>query len=84
MSTSILYHGFGIQEHRYLRTEYMGEALIFHLEKSPDRQQCAICGQQIRQIRTVPIGSKPVFLRPSPPSAAVPVLWRIATRADGS
>ena len=70
MSTSILYHGFGIQEHRYLRTEYGGGALIFHLERSPDRQRCAICGslqvvrkgQRIRRIRTVPIGSKPVFL----------------------
>ncbi len=70
MSTSILYHGFGIQEHRYLRTEYSDGALIFHLERSPDRQRCAICGslqvvrkgQRIRRIRTVPIGSKPVFL----------------------
>jgi len=70
MSTSILYHGFGIQEHRYLRTEYIGGALIFHLEKAPNRQRCAICGsrqvirkgQRIRHIRTVPVGSKPVFL----------------------
>jgi transposase len=70
MSTSILYHGFGIQEHRYLRTEYSGGALVFHLERASDRQRCTLCGssqvirkgQRIRRIRTVPVGSKPVFL----------------------
>jgi len=70
MSTSILYHGFGIREHRYLRSEYSGGALIFHLERSPDHQRCALCGssqvirkgQRMRRIRTVPVGSKPVFL----------------------
>ena len=70
MSTSILYHGFGVCEYRYLKTEYRDGTLIFHMEKSSDKQRCAGCGSRdvikkgkfVRKIRTLPIGAKGVFL----------------------
>ena len=70
MSTSILYHGFGVRQYRYLKTEYREGALIFHMEKCPDKQRCARCGSRdvikkgrfVREMRTLPIGAKRVFL----------------------
>lgn len=70
MSTSILYHGFGVRDYRYLRTEYRQGRVIFHIEKSPEKRCCAACGSHevikkgkfIRELRTLPIGRKMVFL----------------------
>lgn len=70
MSTSILYHGFRLQHHRYLRTEYAEGAVIFHLETAAGKRRCARCGssdfikkgKKIRHIRTLPIGKRTVFL----------------------
>jgi transposase len=70
MSTSILYHGFGVRAYRYLKTEYREGSLIFHIEKSPEKQCCAECGSRkvikkghfVREMRTLPIGRKRVFL----------------------
>lgn len=71
MSTSILYHGFGVRHYRYLRTEFIGGSVVFHMEKSPDKQRCAACGSRDvvlkgrarRKLRTLPIGRKKVFLQ---------------------
>jgi len=68
MPTSILYHGFGIYGYRHLRTCFQGGALYFHLVRAQDR--CAHCksfrvvkkGFKVRQLRTLPIGRKRVFL----------------------
>jgi len=70
MSTSLLYHGFGIHDYKYLKTEYRKGAIFFHIEKAPNKQYCADCGSKqvrkkgrfVREIRTVPIGKKKVFL----------------------
>ena len=70
MSTSILYHGFRLQHHRYLRTEYVEGTIIFHVETAAGKRRCAQCGsrnfikkgKKIRRIRTLPIGRRPVFL----------------------
>jgi transposase len=70
MSTSILYHGFRLQHHRYLRTEYVEGTIIFHVETAAGKRRCAQCGsrnfikkgRKIRHIRTLPIGKRPVFL----------------------
>lgn len=69
MSTSILYHGFGVRHYRHLRTEFIGGSVVFHIEKSPDKQRCADCrsrdiilkGRIRRKLRTLPIGGKKVF-----------------------
>ena len=70
MSTSILYHGFRVEQYRYLKTEFRQGTLIFHIEKAKGKQRCAGCGSEhvirkgkvIRRLRTLPIGSKKVFL----------------------
>lgn len=70
MSTSILYHGFGVIGYRYLKTEYKCGTIIFHIEKLREKQICADCGSRkvikkgsiTRQLRTLPIGRKKVFL----------------------
>ncbi len=46
MSTSILYHGFGVYGYKYVKTEYREGALIFHIEKAFDKQRCADCGSK--------------------------------------
>ena len=29
MSTSLLYHGFGVRDYRYVRTQYVGGGVVF-------------------------------------------------------
>jgi len=41
MSTSLLYHGFGICGYRYLKTEYIDGKVIFHLEQPRDQLRCS-------------------------------------------
>lgn len=70
MSTSILYHGFGVHGYTYLKTEYIGGKIIFHIEKSPYKKGCCDCGSRrvtkkgtkTRYLRTLSIGGKSVFL----------------------
>ena len=70
MSTSILYHGFGVRGYKYLKTEYRAGAVVFHIEKAAEKQCCAVCGSHsvikkggvVREVRTLPIGGKKVFL----------------------
>ena len=70
MSTSLIYHAFGAVGYHYLKTGYLEGAVRLHLEKHPQKQRCAVCGsadvirkgQYIREIRTLPIGKRPVFL----------------------
>jgi transposase len=70
MSTSILYHGFGIHGYKYLKTGYQEGVIIFHIEKTKGAQYCTECssrkvikkGLVIRKLRTLPIGTKRVFL----------------------
>lgn len=68
MPQAILYHGFGIQGYRHLRTKYKGGAVFFHLVRA--RNRCSFCryfkviqkGYRRRVLRTLPIGRRPVFL----------------------
>jgi len=69
MSTSILYHGFGVRGYKYIKTEYQAGKIIFHIEKIKEKQVCADCGSRAvikkgkvkRSLRAVPIGKRPVF-----------------------
>jgi len=71
MSTSLLYHGFGIQGYQYVRTIYREGKIIFSIKPAPFSLRCPVCnskrikrrGTKIRMFRTVPIGSKPVFIQ---------------------
>jgi transposase len=66
MSTSLLYHAFGVRGYRYLRTEQDGGMTLFHVEPSDKTVCCSSCGShnvirrgsKERWIRSLPIGSR--------------------------
>jgi len=68
MSTSLLYHAFGIRGYDYVKTEYQEGGVIFTLRQRPHTYRCPVCnsravaprGHQERTFKTVPIGGKPV------------------------
>jgi transposase len=70
MSTSLLYHAFGVRGYRYVKTAYVEGEVIFTMEQPRESYRCSACGsedvigrgQNIRRFRTVPIGGKPVYL----------------------
>jgi transposase len=70
MSTSLLYHGFGVRGYRYVKTDYEGGGMTFTMEQRRETHRCPACdsadvigrGQALRRFRTVPVGRKPVFL----------------------
>lgn len=71
MLTSLLFHGFGLTDQEYLKTEYKNGTIIFHIQTRMDKLACNACGSfhvvrkgfTERLFRTVPIGLKPVFLK---------------------
>ncbi len=66
MSTSLLYHAFGIRGYQYTRTDYQGGQTIFTIHQDLQACRCSACGsnqvrsrgQVERRFRTVPIGSR--------------------------
>lgn len=70
MSTSLLYHGFGIIGYKYIHTRYEKGALIFRIAHDKFSHRCSNCnskqlvcrGKVMRRFRTIPIGAKPVFI----------------------
>lgn len=70
MSTSLLYHGFGIRGYRYEKTEYVEGGVVFHLTQSRETCLCSACGsaevvlrgQVERRFHCLPIGHKEVTL----------------------
>ena len=70
MSTSLLYHGFGLVGYDYVRSRYEEGAIIFSVKRKRGKFRCPECrcrdvilrGTLSRRFRMVPIGSKRVFL----------------------
>lgn len=70
MSTSILYHGWGLVGYDYRSTRYERGAMIFSVEPKDQTVCCPECGQEhvirrgakVRQFRALPIGRKPIFI----------------------
>jgi transposase len=70
MSTSLLYHGFGIHGYEYVRTRYEGGQVIFTIRQKRENLRCSVCrsrhvvrkGTTQRQFRSLPIGLKPVWI----------------------
>ena len=70
MSTSILYHGFGLAGYSYIRTSYNDGRIVFDITHQRVKLRCPVCkgrdltlrGTKPRVFRTVPVGSKPVYL----------------------
>src|SRR5262249_56212982 len=75
MSTSFLYHAFGIRGYRYVRTDYQDGQVIFTIEQEPETCRCSACGsrraisrgQGERRFRALPLGSPPPFIGPAIP-----------------
>jgi transposase len=71
MSTSLLYHGFGVVGYRYVSQTFEGGRVTIRIEQPRERLRCPQCGSaevwaqggEERTFRTLPIGSKPVQLR---------------------
>jgi transposase len=70
MSTSLLYHGFGVRGYRYARTDYLEGEVVFTIEQERDRLRCSACGSnrltchggETRLFRSLPIGDRPTHL----------------------
>jgi transposase len=70
MSTSLLYHAFGLRGYNYRASTYEEGRITFIIEKRAHTCRCPVCrssqvifhGHEERQFRTIPIGGKPVFL----------------------
>jgi len=70
MSSSLLYHAFGLRGYQYVRTHFFEGEVVFVIETKPERLCCAACGfgevvkrgRTVRCFRTVPIGHKPTSL----------------------
>lgn len=70
MSTSLLYHGFGIKGYKHVHTRYEGGSVIFKICQDKHDFRCCHCGGRNvirkgtveRRFRCLPIGSKPVWV----------------------
>jgi transposase len=70
MSTSLLYHAFGIVGYKYVHIRYEKGATIFRITHDRFKLRCSNCdskhlvcrGKTMRRFRTIPIGTKPVFI----------------------
>lgn len=68
MSTSLLYHGFGIRNYEYVRTEFQEGRVIFGIRQDRKDYRCSVCGSHRvvgrglveRRFRSLPIGKHPV------------------------
>src|SRR5271156_3596716 len=84
MSTSLLYHAFGIRGYDYVRTQYQDGQVIFTIAQDPHDCRCSACGSRDvisrghaeRRFRNLPIGSRP-------PAVVLPIP-RVECRACGA
>jgi transposase len=73
MSTSFIYHAFGIRDYVYKATHFIGGGIIFDISPKPEAIKCPECnsrsvikrGKVVRDLRGIPIGSRPVTIRAS-------------------
>ncbi len=70
MSTSLLYHGFGVRGYKYVHSRYESGSIVFAVEQDRFSLKCPACkgedlvcrGKKTRRFRTLPMGAKPVFI----------------------
>jgi transposase len=70
MSTSLLYHGFGIIGYKYVRTIFKQGVIWFKIKKDRFSLRCPVCnswelilrGSSNRVFHSIPIGKKPVLI----------------------
>ena len=94
MSTSLLYHAFGIRGYEYIRTDYKGSCTIFTIGQDRESHRCSACGspevhsrgQVERVFRSLPIGGRAtlVVLRLSASGATFGRVFSPAPRRAGA
>lgn len=70
MSTSLLYHAYGLRKHEYIGTEYKKNTVIFKVKTKKEKLRCSCCGskqvifrgKKERNFRAPPTGSKRVVI----------------------
>ena len=70
MSTSLLYHAYGVRGYRHVKTVFSEGAVIFHIMQPKKSHRCPVCyspnvigrGHNPRQFRSLPMGQKRVFI----------------------
>src|SRR3954447_10782183 len=70
MSTSLLYHAFGIRGYHHTRTDFQGGQTIFTIRQEFETCRCSACGSpQVqsrghveRRFKALPIGDRPTFV----------------------
>ena len=70
MSTSLLYHAFGLSDYAYVHQKFANGGIIFRVRPKWRLIRCPVCrarnvirrGFCVRRLRTTPIGFKPVWL----------------------
>ena len=70
MSTSWLYHGFGVRGYQYWKTQYVEGGIVMWVTQPPESCRCSACGsadvaprgEVERRFRGPPIGRKPVTI----------------------
>ncbi len=85
MSTSLLYHAFGLRGDEYVRTDDRGGATIFTIRQDPEDCRCSACGsRQVisrghaeRQFLALPIGSRKTTVVLPIPRVECPACGRV-------
>jgi len=70
MSTSLLYHAWGLRGYRLEATAFTEGAVVFRVRQNPDTLCCGHCGGRavtregvvVRRFRALPVGQGPVWL----------------------
>jgi transposase len=70
MSTSLLYHAWGLRGYRHVATEFVEGATVFRVRPNPETLCCSHCGGRkvmragvvVRRFRALPIGRRPVWI----------------------
>lgn len=70
MSTSLLYHAYGVRGYRHVKTVFSGGTVTFHVMQPKESHRCPVCyssnvlgrGHNPRRFRSLPMGHKRVFL----------------------
>ena len=70
MSTSLLYHAFGVSSVKYLSTDYTDSQVVFRAEMTTQSLQCPKCsglhfklrGRRTRRFHMIPFGKKHCYL----------------------
>ena len=71
MSTSLLYHAWGLRGYDLQATDFVLGGAVFRLQQNPDTFCCGHCGSRavmrqgvvVREFKTLPIGGRPVWLQ---------------------